>query len=733
MFKLRKYLKPFVFATIITLCLLFVQAICDLKLPNLMSQIVNVGIQSSGIENAAPNAISSNGLSFITTFMSDEERKMVKDNYIKMENADNSYLEEYKSTNKDVYLLNRNITQDELKKLNKAFSVASRTALNILNSQSSNLEGFNVESSNSLEEIYNVLPSIANISSETINKNREDALLTDDETLNQIGIAFTKLYYKEIGIDIGSIQNTYILKTGVQMLGITILIVALSIIITLISTLISKRFARNLTKDVFAKVVQFSDQEYDKLKTSSLITRTTNDISQTQNLIFSLLQVVAYAPIMGIGAIIMILQTNSNMSWILGLGCLVIFILMIIVYVLVLPKIKILQKLTDKINLISREIISGTMVTRAFRNQKHEEKRFEAVNQDINDTYKFLNRIWIGLMPAMTLVMNGITIMIVWIGAKQIASSDLMVGDMMAFIQYSMQVIMAFLMFSSMFIMYPRAAVSAKRIAEVLETEVSIKEPIEPKEFNKEKMGYVEFKNVSFKYPDAEENVIENVSFVAKPGETTAFIGSTGSGKSTLIKLVPRFYDVTEGEVLVNGVNVKEVRTFDLYEQIGYIPQTASLLTGTIESNLKYGNPDASDELMEKTVEVAQASEFIEQKEEGYKSQISQSGKNVSGGQKQRLAIARALVKEAPIYIFDDSFSALDMKTDSMLRKALKEYNKNSTVLIVAQRISSIMNSEQIIVMDNGKIVGKGTHKELLKTCPTYYEIASSQLKKEEL
>ena len=738
MLKLKKYLKPFIFPIILAICLLFVQAICDLNLPNLMSEIVNVGIQSRGVERATPEAISENGMKLMQTFMNEEEKNLIEASFYKVEQGDANYEKTYPNVKeKNIYVLKNELTEETIEKLDRAFEIATRTFINTMsamaeqNGQES--EAMQDKSNIDVEQIYSMLPYLASIDTATISKARQDAENMEESMLSQTAIAVTQLMYKELGMNLGKIQTIYLLKTGAKMLGMTIIVVLTAISVSFIATRVATKISRNLRKDVFEKVEQFSANEFDKFSTSSLITRTTNDINQVQNLIIMLIRVMAYAPIMGIGGVIMILQRNAGMSWILGIACVGILCLIGVIFALAMPKFKLLQKLTDKINLVSRESLSGIMVSRAFRTQKHEEERFDEVNKQIAKTNLFVNRVMVFMMPAMTLIMNAISVIIVWVGANQIAEANLMVGDMMAFMQYAMQVIMSFLMISMMFIMVPRASVSGTRIAEVLETEPSIKEPEQAKEFIEDKMGYVEFKNVSFKYQDAEENVLENISFTAKPGETTAFIGSTGSGKSTLIKLVPRFYDVTEGEILVNGVNVKDIEGHKLQEQIGYVPQKGSLLTGTIESNLKYGKPEASDELMKRSAEVAQATEFIDEKEEKYKSEISQGGKNVSGGQKQRLSIARALVKEAPIYIFDDSFSALDFKTDSALRQALKDYAKGSTILIVAQRVSTIMNAEQIIVLEDGKIVGKGTHKELLKNCKTYYEIAASQLEKEEL
>jgi len=523
-------------------------------------------------------------------------------------------------------------------------------------------------------------------------------------------------------------KTQYILKVGIKMLITTLVIIASSITVGFAASKISAGVARNLRKDIFEKVQSFSDKEFDKIGTSSLITRTTNDITQVQGLIFTVIRIVFFSLIMMIGAIIMINQTAQSMLWVLVIGFGLILVLIAIMLGISMPKFKIFQSLIDKLNLISRETLSGIMVIRAFGTQKHEEKRFDKANFELANTMFFIDKIMAFMMPAMTIIMNLLTLLIVWVGADQIAQSSLQVGNMMAAIQYTTLVMISFLMISMLFIMFPRALVSIKRISEVLDMKIDIKDPSTPKAFVEDKMGYVEFKNVSFRYDDADEDVLHDISFVAKPGETTAIIGATGSGKTTIVKLIPRFYDVTAGEILVNGVNIKDMKLSDLHDQVGYIPQKASLLSGTIESNLKYGNQEASDEIVQKCVEVSQAKEFIEGKENKYQDLISQGGSNISGGQKQRLSIARALVKGSPIYVFDDSFSALDFKTDANLRAALKENFKDVTKIIVAQRINTIMDAEQIIVLEDGKVVGKGTHDYLMQNCDTYREIADSQL-----
>jgi len=528
-------------------------------------------------------------------------------------------------------------------------------------------------------------------------------------------------------------QTNIIVDIGIKMLGVCLISITSAVLVGFLGSKIGSGIGRNLRKDVFQKVQSFGKVEFNKFSSASLITRTTNDITQVQMVITMAVRMLFYAPIMGIGSFIMMSQLGAGLTWTIAVALGVIIALIVFLFVVVFPKIQIVQKLTDKINLVAKESLSGLMVVRAFSTQKYEENRFDTINTDIMKTNRFINRSMGFMMPCMMLVMNGLNVLILWFGAEKVSQTSIQVGDLMAVMQYGMHVVMSFLFVSMMFVMLPRASVSAKRILEVLETETSINDPEKTKKFEESKKGYVEFKNVDFCYPGATEKVLENINFVAKPGETTAFIGTTGSGKSTLINLIPRLFDCTNGEVLVNGVNVKDVTLEDLHNQIGYITQKGNLLSGTIESNLKYGNENVTEEFMQKCAEIAQASEFIEEKEGKYQSPISQGAKNVSGGQKQRLSIARALVKNSPIYIFDDSFSALDFKTDSKLRVALKTHTKEATLLIVAQRVSTIMNAEQIIVLEDGKIVGKGTHEELLKNCATYFEIASSQLSEEEL
>jgi len=730
--RILKYYKPFLIAIIVSICLLFVQAICDLKLPDFMSNIVNVGIQTAGIEDVAPKAISEDGINFMKTFMTDEDKQIVDNSYIRIEKNDEKYLNEYPLLkDKDIFILKDEVN---IEKLNEIFSISAETF--VLMMQINNTEEIQSENNTSdinLDDIYSNISMLSNIPQEQISTLLAKAKEQNEETSKQVGIVFTKAFYEELGMDMSKLQFDYIFKIGIAMIGVTILGVLAAIIVDMLSAKIGAGLSRNLRKKVFEKVESFSTKEFNKFSEASLITRTTNDVTQIQNITTMGIRMMIYSPIMGIGALIMMLSKTVKMTWTLALGCGIIFLTILALIKVVLPKIKLIQKLTDNLNLVSKENLAGIMVIRAFGTQKHEKEKFDNVNKELTKVNLFVTRAMAITMPGMTLVMNLLSVLIIWVGAYQIADATIQVGDLMAMMQYAIQVIMSFLFLSMILIMIPRASVSAERIADVLEMESSIVDPTDPKEFDNSKMGYVEFKNVSFQYEEGEELVLDNISFTAKPGETTAFIGATGSGKSTIVKLIPRFFDTTKGEVLVNGVNVKDIKLSDLHSQIGYVPQNSNLLSGTIESNLKYGNKEASNEFMQKCAEIAQATEFIDTKENKYESEISQGAKNVSGGQKQRLSIARALVTNAPIYIFDDSFSALDFKTDSRLRSALKENCKNATILIVAQRVSTIMQAEQIIVLDNGKISGIGKHEDLLKNCDVYREIVYSQLSEEEV
>ena len=746
MIKLAKYLKPFALVLVISIALLFGQAVCDLNLPNYMSEIVNVGIQQSGIENASPEAISAKGLTFMKNFMTDDQNKTIESSYTLLSSTDtgsahDNYVKQYPLLKSENIYVRGSVDTATLNKLNSTFGEATWTFINTMKtlakqsgtSLSTGTGGKTDVSQVDFSKVYALEPILKKLPASVIDDARKEALKNSDALLLQSGVAFCKSFYNEVGINVGNIQTGFILKTGLLMILIALAGGAATVMVGYFAAKVSAGVARNLRSDVFKKVESFSNHEFDKYSTNSLITRTTNDVTQVQMLLMMGIRMICYAPIMAVGGTIMALRKSTSMSWIIALACIVLIAIIGVVFSIAIPKFKIVQKLIDRLNLVSRENLNGLMVIRAFGTQKFEEDRFDDANKDLTRNTLFVSRIMVFMMPAMILIMNGVTLLIVWVGANQIATSAMQVGDMMAFMQYAMQIIMSFLMISIMFIMIPRAAVSGARISEVLSAEPSIKDPENTKEFVKDKTGYVEFKDVCFRYDGASDDVLEHITFTAKPGQTTAFIGSTGSGKSTLINLIPRFYDVTSGEVLVNGVNVQGVKQHELRKQIGYVPQKGILISGTIDSNLRYGDKDATDEEIKTAATVAQAMEFIDEKTEGFQSEIAQGGSNVSGGQKQRLSIARALVTNAPIYIFDDSFSALDFKTDATLRRALKKHTGNSTVLIVTQRVSTIIGAEQIIVLDEGKIVGVGTHQELLLSCPTYFEIASSQLSKEEL
>lgn len=733
MIKLRRYLKPFIVSILIVIGLLYVQAQTELALPDYMSKIITNGIQAGGFEDAVMDVCSKDTYDLMRVFMSEEDQKTLDEHYtlVESQNIDEATLKKYPDAKgKDIYVLN---------------DKADRTALNHIMVKPL-LLATGIQTSEQAEQMLSQLPEGVTLAQAIEMMPKEQlAEMTDgiDEKFDTLGessmtIAASngvKMEYKTLGRDTDAVQNNYILKIGGMMLGIALLGSAAAITVGYFSSRIGAGVSRKLRQDVFNKVQHFSTTEFNKFSTASLITRTTNDIQQIQMVVVMCLRVIVYSPIIGFGALIKVLNSANSMAWIIGVVLVILFGVIITTFMIVLPKFTIVQKLVDKLNLVMRENLSGMLVIRAFGNEKHAEERFDEANKNTWKVNLFVNRVMNTVMPIMMLVMNCVSLAIVWFGAKQIDLGTLAIGDMMAFMQYSMQIIMSFVMISMIMIMIPRAAVAAKRVNEVLEMEPSIEDPKEPKHFDENKKGYVEFKNVSFSYPDAAEHVLSNISFTAKPGETTAFIGSTGSGKSTLIQLVPRFYDVTEGEVLIDGINVKDVTQHDLREKIGLVPQTGVLFSGTIGSNIRYGNPNATDEELDVISEIAQATEFIASKEEKYETPIAQGGTNVSGGQKQRLSIARAIAKNPEIYIFDDSFSALDFKTDAALRKALNELcqKTKSTVLLVGQRISSIMHADQIVVLDEGKIAGIGTHDELMKNCSVYQEIALSQLSKEEL
>ncbi|WKV10296.1 ABC transporter ATP-binding protein [Thermoanaerobacterium sp. CMT5567-10] len=740
MLKLRKYFKPYIFITIIAILFIFIQAMSDLALPDYMSNIVNQGIQQGGIVNAVPSAVRQSTMDKLTLFMSDDDKKEVLNDYtlIDKNSSDyDKYVKQYPTLKKEPIYVLKNIDKSEVDKINPVMGKAFLAVSAVDKMKSSVKDGFITFNNTKIPANMDLFALFAKLPESERQKIADDMnkkfTSLGDNMVIQAAAAEVKAEYKALGVNTDKIQMNYILTTGLIMLLITILSAACSILVGFLGSRVAAGFSRDIRKSLFTRVESFSSEEFDKFSTASLITRTTNDITQIQMLIVFMIRMIFYAPMIGIGGVIRAIGKSASMSWIIALAVIVLLGLVSIVFSIALPKFKSVQKLVDRLNLVARENLAGMMVIRAFNTQEFEENRFDKANRDITDTMLFINRVMITMFPAMMLIMNGVTLLIVWVGAHDIANSSMQVGDMMAFMQYAIQIIFAFLMMSMMFIMIPRASVSASRIAEVLETEPTVVDPKESKKFDESQKGVVEFRNVSYRYPGAEEDAIKNITFKAEPGKTTAIIGSTGSGKSTLVNLIPRFYDATEGQVLVDGVDVRDVKQHDLREKIGYVPQKISLFKGTVMSNIKFGNENATDEEVKKAAEVAQAAEFIERLPDGYDSEISQDATNISGGQKQRLSIARALVKKPEIYIFDDSFSALDFKTDRALRKALKEYTGNSTVIIVAQRISTIMNADQIIVLDDGKIAGIGTHEELMKNCETYREIAYSQLSKEEL
>ncbi|GAA0176806.1 ABC transporter ATP-binding protein [Clostridium sediminicola] len=740
MAKLIKYLKPFVAMIAIAIVLLFMQAMLDLALPDYMSNIVNVGIQQGGVENAVPKAIRESQMNKLVLFMDDKERVDVTQNYmlIDKDSSDfDKYVEKYPALESESIYVLKEVDELEISNMNIVMGKSLLAVASIEKMKDNaengviNFNGMEIPANTDIFALFEKLPSEQRIqTSEEMNKT---FTALGDSMVVQAATSAVKNEYKLLGMDVDKIQSSYIFRTGFLMIIISLLSAVCIVIVGFLASKVAAGLAQNLRKMVFSKVESFSNAELDKFSTASLITRTTNDITQIQNLMVMLIRMVFYAPILGIGGVIKALEKNSSMSWIIAVAVIALLVLIAFIFVIAMPKFKAVQKLVDRLNLVTRENLSGMMVIRAFNTQKFEEERFNKANKDLTSVNLFVNRVMVLLFPAMMLIMNGITLLIVWVGANQIAEMSMQVGDMMAFMQYAIQIIFAFIMMSFMFIMIPRASVSAQRISEVLETDATIIDPEAPKKFNNELEGVVEFKNVSFRYPGAEEDVLKNISFKASPGKTTALIGSTGSGKTTLVNLIPRFYDVTDGEVLLNGVDIRKVNQHDLRDQIGYIPQKGFLFSGTIESNLKYADKNATEKDLMTSLDIAQASEFVNAVPEGIKMEISQGGTNVSGGQKQRLAIARALMKKSPIYIFDDSFSALDFKTDASLRKAMKKEIGSSTAIIVAQRIATIKNAEQIIVLEEGEIVGTGTHQELLNNCETYKEIASSQLSKEEL
>ncbi|MBS5934673.1 MAG: ABC transporter ATP-binding protein [Clostridiales bacterium] len=748
--KLMRYLKPFRLSILAVVVLLVIQAFSDLSLPQYTSDIVDVGIQQGGIEDTALEAVRVSTYQKMQYFMSSEDSEYLL-KYYKYVGKDSSSESEYKEYIKDYPILESEdiyVLDTKDKEVRKKISsiIAKPLFISAVLDGSISMgddSGESGDDSDSLSflppelEGQDVFAALSMMTEEQVAQLNEEINVklkeVPESILDQGAVTIVKLEYEAIGIDVGKIQNNYIAIAGFKMIGLAIVGMIAAIIVGYLASRIAAGTSKNIRGKVFEKVVGFSNAEFDKFSTASLITRSTNDIQQVQMLLVMMFRMVLYAPILGIGGIIKVTNTETSMAWIIAVAVGTILVLVGTLMIIAMPKFKSMQKLVDRLNLVTREILTGLPVIRAFSREKHEEKRFDIANKDLTRTNLFVNRTMTFMMPIMMFVMNGITLMIIWFGGKGIDSGNLQVGDMMAFIQYTMQIVMSFLMLTMVSIMLPRAAVSANRIMEVLDTQSLINDPKDKKSFNTAKKGVVEFKNMSFRYPNAEEDVLEDINFTAKPGETTAIIGSTGSGKSTLINLIPRLYDATEGEILIDGVNVKDVSQHDLRAKIGFVPQKGVLFSGTIDSNIRYGKQEATEEDIKRAARIAQAQDFIEEKPEQYDEAISQGGSNVSGGQKQRLSIARAIAKDPDIYIFDDSFSALDFKTDATLRKTLHEEITDSTIIIVAQRISTILHAEQIIVLDEGKIVGKGTHAQLLANCEVYRQIASSQLSEKEI
>ena len=804
---LVRYLKPFAGILLVCLVLLFGQAACDLSLPTLMSDMVNVGIQQGGIQTGAPEALSRQGLELLSAFASSRDAALLEEGYYTVDpgSTEAQRLEgDYPLLREENVSVRREaLTEEELEALSGAYGRAGYTMLLYFQQSGEDLEsaahnlaqqaqpqeeaggasqdsssaqsgeesqggqpalygsqqaadsqdsegsnaplreaeeaqtesGLGIEEgldSAGLDTLYQLIPLLAYVPQEGLDAAREQAAASDSMMGQQVGVTLTRLFYQELGLDTGAIQTGYIWGKGLQMLGVALLGVIATVLVGFFSARMAADVGRRLRHDLFAKVESFGSSEFDRFSTASLITRTTNDVQQIQMLVTMGVRMICYTPIIGIGGVIFAVQKSVSLSWLVAVAVVVFLGLIAVALAVVLPKFKILQKLIDRLNLVSRENLSGMMVVRAFGNEAYEERRFDRANRDQMETTRFVQRVMSALMPAMMFGMNLLSVLIVWIGGHAIAESTLQIGDMMAFIQYAMQIIMAFLMIAMIFIMVPRASVSAGRILEVLDAPLAIQDPAQPETIQEPK-GLVEFHDVSFRYGGADSDVLEHISFTAKPGETTAFIGSTGSGKSTLVNLIPRFYDVTGGSITIDGVDVRKLSQHQLREMIGYVPQKGMLFSGTVASNLRYGREDAGEEELQEALSTAQAADFVNAMDQGVDSPIAQGGTNVSGGQRQRLSIARALTRKAPIYIFDDSFSALDFKTDAALRKALAQNTAQATVLIVAQRVSTILHAQQIIVLDQGRMVGKGTHKELLRTCPEYREIAESQLQKEEL
>ncbi len=752
MVKLMKYLKGSGKSILLIILLLILQAFCDLSLPSYTSNIVNIGIQQGGIDSHVPEVVREQQMKKLMIFAKEDEKELIEDSFELLKEEEyskskwNDLKKEYPALEEESLYQLKPLKDEQLQELAEVLKTPEMM-VSYLSADGEEAEAMREElisqikkslpKNTKLPKDIDLFDLLAQMPEEAIEemteKAQEQMSAMSESIIEQMAAAFAKLEYEAIGIDMQAVQNAYLLKTGAKMLGLSLLMMAASIFVTLIAAKIAAGLGRDLRGQVFERVLSFSNAEFDRFSTASLITRTTNDIQQVQMLVVMMLRMLFYAPIIGVGGVFKVFHTNTSMAWIIAVAVGAITCVILFLFFVVMPKFQVLQKLVDRLNLVTREILSGIMVIRAFSREKYEEKRFDQANRELMGTNLFVNRVMSMMMPMMMLIMNLITVMIVWFGAKGINNGQMQVGDMMAFITYTMQIIMSFLMIAMMSIMLPRALVSVNRIDEVLTTSSSIVEKSQTKKLSGGQKGIVQFDHVNFTYPGADEDVLHDINFTANPGETTAIIGSTGCGKSTLVQLIPRFFDVTSGKITVDGVDVRDANIKELREAIGYVPQKGLLFSGTIASNIKFAHDDITDEQMEKAAKIAQAEDFILKKENQYEDAIAQGGGNVSGGQKQRLSIARAIAKNPEIYIFDDSFSALDYKTDVTLRRALKEETKDATVIIVAQRISTILHADQIIVLDEGRITGIGTHEQLLKNCDVYYQIASSQLSEQEL
>ena len=714
--RLFKYMGMYWKAVLLILLLLCGQAYCDLSLPGYTSDIVNVGIQQGGIEESVPKAISKEKMGQLFMFLDDASKQEVLGDY---EEDETTY-------DKAAYVLKESVQKDE-EKYENLKDLLSMPMMECTAMESDS------PMSDQVKQMMEAAQQNPQILAQAMKQMEEKFADLPDTILDQAAISYVKEAYQDLGMNMDHIQLQYLFTTGAKMLALAFCGMGISILVGLLASRVGASAGRDLRSRVFRKVVGFSNNEFDHFSTASLITRSTNDIQQIQMLMVMLLRIVLYAPILALGGVYKVFQTNVSMSWIIALAVILIGLVVLVLFTVAMPKFKSMQTLVDKLNLVTREILTGLSVIRAFDTEKHEEERFDQANRNLTKTNLFVNRAMTFMMPVMMLIMNGVSVLIVWTGSHGISDGQMQVGDMMAFIQYTMQIIMGFLMICMISIMLPRAAVSAERVDEILTSETMIHDPEQPKRLTDAEKGVLKFDHVSFRYPGAEEEVLSDISFTAEPGKTTAIIGSTGSGKSTLLNLIPRFYDVTEGKITLGGKDIRDISQRDLREELGYVPQKGVLFSGTIGSNIMYGNPNGSEQEMIEAAQVAQAEEFIETKKHRYESHIAQGGANVSGGQKQRLSIARAIAKHPQVFLFDDSFSALDYKTDAVLRQALKEHTENATVLIVAQRISTILHADQILVLDDGKIAGAGTHEELLKSCEVYQQIAASQLSEEEL